>query len=200
MPKLAMKIKKEPSITYPVNGFSLLELLGSLSILTILLSTAIPHLISYTDNAELRTRMNHYKKLIQLARIEAISHSSYGVICHSDDGKECSNTKAWTRYLIIFADLNKNRKLDSQINEQPAYIHKIILNGNSHLFSSRSTPITFNEMGSSIFSNTTVSLCKTNIGMAIKVSNSGRIMTIEDKDGDLVADRTNDKMKCQYSN
>jgi len=188
---------KSNKLFYLAKGVTLIELIASITIISILASLTIPRANHFLNNTELNSSRIFYKKIVQLARAEAVSNASYGIMCHSIHGQLCTDSKDWNRYILVFADLNNNQQLDS--TEKLAYKHKIPEKSKVHVALSRSKPLIFNETGA-VLLNMTLSICMQKSGAAIIVSRSGRVRTIMDKNGDSKSDTGTDKMKCHYDN
>lgn len=92
------------------HGFTLLELLICLAIISILLLTASPKLGQLIHKNEADASINMLFRGWQHARSLAISRSTRVMVCGSDDGINCQ--KEWRRQLILFIDANKDFKPD----------------------------------------------------------------------------------------
>lgn len=91
-------------------GMTLLELLVSLSILTILLSLALPalsHTLKRTHNYTLTKQMI---QLIQYARSESIVKRRVITLCGSSNQQDCDGQ--WSKHILMFVDQNQNGKRD----------------------------------------------------------------------------------------
>jgi type IV fimbrial biogenesis protein FimT len=81
-------------------GFSLIELLVTMSLLAILLAMALPAFSSSRLNTVLRTSANNLLASTHLARGEAIKRNSPVTLCVSADGLVCG-TGDWSQGWIV---------------------------------------------------------------------------------------------------
>jgi type IV fimbrial biogenesis protein FimT len=83
-------------------GFTLVELMVTLSVAAVLMSIAVPNMSSFAKNSRLTTAANDVLRSFQVARSEAIKRQRNVVVCASDDNSTCSYGKftAW----IVFED------------------------------------------------------------------------------------------------
>ncbi|WP_172597677.1 GspH/FimT family pseudopilin [Sulfuriflexus mobilis] len=93
-------------------GFTLLELMSSMSIAVVLTTTAIPALNGLLQRSRITTEINTFVAHLHYARSEAIKRGQRVVICRSADGLSCARTEGWHRGWITFADSNANRERD----------------------------------------------------------------------------------------
>lgn len=92
------------------NGFSLTELLVTLSITSILLTSAAPMFRGILLNNRAASLTNNLLTALQIARSEAIKRNQDVTICKSNDSQTCSGN--WSDGWIIFSDLDHDRRLD----------------------------------------------------------------------------------------
>lgn len=91
-------------------GYTLLELLFTLVVIFILTSIAIPSFTSLIESSRSRHLYNTVFTLIQYVRGRSIFLYEDVIICPTKDDINCINN--WQLPLIIFIDLNKNKKRD----------------------------------------------------------------------------------------
>lgn len=92
-------------------GFTLLELLVSLTIVSILLFSALPGMSHLLNKNEAESSINTVFRAWQHARSLAVTRSKRVLLCGSDDGIHCK--KQWTNQLILFIDKNNDYQPDS---------------------------------------------------------------------------------------
>lgn len=97
-------------------GFTLLELLITLSILAILVGVGTPSFVSLSQDSTLVSQTNNVLGTIRFARREAVKRNADVVICQSSDGQTCTNGTDWSQGWIVFSDLNKNGQYDEPAN------------------------------------------------------------------------------------
>lgn len=87
------------------NGFTLLELMITVIILSIVVTIAVPSFLSLLQTNRLAGQVNQLVGAIHAARTEAIKMNRNVVFCHSSDGVACSAAPAtgWDGWLIALA-------------------------------------------------------------------------------------------------
>jgi type IV fimbrial biogenesis protein FimT len=93
-------------------GFSLIELLVTITIIGIMLGIALPNLSEMIRSNAVAAQSNHFSTTINLARSEAVKRNLNVFICVRD-GSACTTTGEWEDGWIVFADNNTNNTLDS---------------------------------------------------------------------------------------
>lgn len=96
-----------------VMGFTLIELIVTLSVAAILLALAIPSFTSAINQNRLASLGNDMLASLQGARMEAIRRNSRAVLCRSDDGASCAAGAQWNGW-ITFVDTNANGAVDGR--------------------------------------------------------------------------------------
>jgi type IV fimbrial biogenesis protein FimT len=95
-------------------GFTLIEALVSVSLLSIVIGLALPNfntqMAKWHRDSATRAFVDH----LQLARAIAIKTSRRVVVCSSEDGVNCtdSTNADWSAGWLIFRDENANKTLD----------------------------------------------------------------------------------------
>lgn len=97
------------------DGFSLIELLTCLAVIAILSSLAVPTFQHIAAKQEFKSIQSLIQQQTRLARSHALTVHQDIVICAAGDIKSCSNNQ-WQHGLLMYVDLNQNRKLDSEDN------------------------------------------------------------------------------------
>lgn len=101
-------------MTHPASpvryGYTLLEMLITLSISAILLSLAVPAFAGVIRQLQSDTMINTLAGHFQLARSTAITQRHPVVFCARASDIACGSD--WSRGALVFADPNNNRKLD----------------------------------------------------------------------------------------
>lgn len=93
-------------------GFTLIELMIAISLVAILLATAVPALDDFTNDARQTGAINDFISAIHLARNTAITTNSRVTMCASGSGTNCEVT-SWDSGWIVFADLNSSGSVDA---------------------------------------------------------------------------------------
>jgi len=95
-------------------GFTMVELLITIVVISILLATAVPAFQDFIKNNRLTAQTNEIVSSIQLARSEAVKRGTNSIVCASSNGTSCSDNKNdWVNGWIVFSDLNQNDAPDT---------------------------------------------------------------------------------------
>jgi len=161
-------------------GFTLIELLVTLSILTIMLSIAVPNLITFVQNSRLVGQANDLVTALNYARSEAIKRGVRVSICSRLDNTTCSGAAVfnWDTGWLIFVNPNNNAVVDIVAGETVLQVRQPLENGNT-LRTANMQRVTYQNTGFSGNADT-FRLCDsrgTARGRAIAVSLQGRVST-----------------------
>lgn len=85
-------------------GFSLIELLVTISIVAILLAAVVPSFSRSIANTHIATVRDNLISSLQFARSEAISRNVAVALCPSTDGANCTASSDWADGWIIYLD------------------------------------------------------------------------------------------------
>ena len=98
-------------------GFTLIELMVTISIGAMLMSLGVPMMRNLIERNAVSGQVNSFVGAVQLARSEAIKRGIQVVVCRSDNA-ETSNTPTcaasgtgWESGWIVFADRNTNEQM-----------------------------------------------------------------------------------------
>ena len=92
------------------DGFTLVELLLVLSILSILLALSLPNFQAMYAQRQADVVIRKVSKAIQLARMSAIRTGKLVTLCRSNSGVECGGQ--WRDGIIVSSDRNGDRKIN----------------------------------------------------------------------------------------
>ena len=95
-----------------IQGFTLIELIVTMAVVSIVLLTGMPALNDMTASNRLVTQINSIAGSLALARSEAIKTGSVVTICASSDSATC-NVTTWHSGWIAFTDVDKDTVVDS---------------------------------------------------------------------------------------
>jgi type IV fimbrial biogenesis protein FimT len=92
-------------------GFTLIELVTTLSVALVLLTIAVPNFSTMINNNTLSAQSNDLVQTLALARSEALTRKATVVLCKSNDELSCSvlDSAKWEQGWIMFVDTNGNR-------------------------------------------------------------------------------------------
>lgn len=167
-------------------GFTLLELLVALLILSLLASTAAPNLNDLLVKGRVDNEISQIHKLLSLARNSSINMESPVVVCPFSEGR-CVND--WSNEVIAFIDLNGNRSFDysedSSVSERIIFTKRKIEQGDFLSYSR--VKIVYQITGQTGGYNGTFRYCPSghpDKKRGLKVSLRGRVYTSSDIDND----------------
>ena len=89
------------SSSIKAGGFTLLELMMTLAILSILIAVAVPSFRDAVSNSQRRAALSSVNDAIALARTEAVTRSAPVILCASANHIACSNQNLWERGFIV---------------------------------------------------------------------------------------------------
>jgi Tfp pilus assembly protein FimT len=101
------------------SGFSLIELLGCISISATLLFSVLPQLNHMLSHSMLESRVSSLYRAIKEAKSAAIKHDSEIVICSLQAQKllcidKADDPQIWSQGWIVFEDENSNKLFDNK--------------------------------------------------------------------------------------
>lgn len=158
------------------HGFTLLEALLSVAILTTILAAGVPAFASLAQKTALRAEQDTMFAAIQYARGLAVTTASRVVLCPSNSETMCQDDPDWHKGWIVFVDDNHNRERDEG---ETIYLVGDKAEDGFQITSSRyRRRIGFLPTGMSYGSNVTLRFCPPSganvVPKAIVISNSGR--------------------------
>ncbi len=156
-------------------GFSLIELMTTISVVAIVLAIGVPGFQSIVQNNKLTTELNRLVTDLHLSRMEAIKRNENVTICKKNTaGTDCNNAGAWGLGWIVFVDPNRNGTVDvgeEIIRVNPELDTSITLTFPNNRITYTSQGFAYGFAGSFVISDSRgVSHSKTRI-----ISNTGRI-------------------------
>jgi type IV fimbrial biogenesis protein FimT len=94
------------------SGFTMMELIVTMSIVAILLMIGIPSFRYVTASNRISTEVNGLLGDMQFARSEAVKEGLWVTVCSSNDGQNCNGGPTWQSGWIVFLDSNDNQTVD----------------------------------------------------------------------------------------
>lgn len=156
-------------------GFSLVELMGTLTLGTVLVTTAVPTFDGLLAKTRMSGEVNDLISHLYLARSEAVKRFAPAVLCPSANASECLDEPQWHRGYILFADTNNDGERDE--GEEILKERRGESNQLTALSSIHRKRVTYRPNGMSGGANLTVTFCDTRNATppkAVIVSNTGR--------------------------
>lgn len=96
----------------PPRGFTLIELMVAIMVLSILLGIAVPSFRDAALGSRLTGYANDLVAGVQIARSEAIKRNAPVVLCASEDGETCGTGAGWEVGWVVLAPPRDVPKLD----------------------------------------------------------------------------------------
>lgn len=156
-------------------GFTLVELMVTVSIASILLAVAVPSYQSIMRESRLTTQANELMTALHYARSEAIKRGMRITICKSADGASCGGN--WSNGWIVFSDAGATGgTVDASDEVLRAFpgLKGSTLNTGSNFANWISYLPNGRSQGSGNLPNGTFNLCNQASGRNINVNNAGR--------------------------
>ena len=110
---------KNDITTYKYNsGFTLIEMIVTVSIVSILASIAVPSFTSMIERNKATTATNEMVSALLLARSEALKRRNNVTVCTSIDQTTCAGNgeKDFANGWIVFVDCDKDRVVDAAVD------------------------------------------------------------------------------------
>ncbi|HEY6530493.1 MAG TPA: GspH/FimT family pseudopilin [Cellvibrionaceae bacterium] len=100
-------------------GFTLIEMMVTITIAGILLAVAVPSFKSFITRNAVENLQTRFAAAITAARSEAASRNTFITICGSNNGTACVADQ-WKAGWIVFVDSNANAAIDAANGTVPA--------------------------------------------------------------------------------
>lgn len=93
-------------------GYTLIELMSMLAVVSILVTVGLPMLNVFFDSNRMVSNTNDLVGGLNIARSEAIKQQSRITMCQSSDSATCTGSAQWEDGWIVFQDPNGNATVD----------------------------------------------------------------------------------------
>ena len=94
-------------------GWSLLEMLAVVAVLSLLLVLAVPSLQKWQHQQRLLAQAQAFMHTLQWVRSQALVLRTRVTVCTSSDGKACTLSGGWQQGWLVFEDGNANASVDA---------------------------------------------------------------------------------------
>lgn len=156
-------------------GFTLIELIITLSIISIITAYGLPNYHEFKQNQTMTQEINRLSSTIRFARSQSIISGQHVILCATHSFTACDGNSQWHQGWMVFTDSNRNRIFDA--NDQ-ALLHENSMNEGLQVMASVYRPkIRFDATGFAPGTNLTIRFCDSRgaeHGKAIIISNVGR--------------------------
>lgn len=157
-------------------GFSAIELLVSLAVISTLMINVYPSLCHFVAKERSTVLINTLAGALAFARAESIKKQKAIITCQSNNGRECGTSPDWHKGWIIFTDDNNNKERDEE--ETLLRVYSATDNGTRAKFN-RSTNnyyVRYQPTGRA-YPNGTFLICNpvVGVGKALILANTGRV-------------------------
>jgi len=142
-----------------VSGFTLTELMVTLTIGAILLTAGAPSLSRFIESNRLATVTNEFIIQVNTARAEAVKRGVPVILCESTSGTACTTTGSWNNGWLAFADVDSSSAWT--VGDSMLLVHAAIP-GNLSITSAANT-VTFNRLGTVDAGNGDYVICNSKI-------------------------------------
>lgn len=168
------------------HGLTLLELIVTLTVVTLLAGLALPSFSQLSRHLKTGTATDTVRSMVNMARSEAVKRGTRVIVCPSLDGAVCTGQSASD--LLVYSDHNRDGDPDpgSQPIARQALVETVSLSYNRPY-------LAFSPRGHAYGTNGSFSICLPNdltAGAMLIISNTGRPRTAQDYDGDGVVERS----------
>jgi type IV fimbrial biogenesis protein FimT len=157
-----------------LRGFTIIELLIVIAILSILLTLGVPSFRDFMLNSRMTSQANDFVLALAYAKSEAVKRNLPVTVCSRATDDTCAGNTTWDTGWLVFLDTDSDGDVDGEAVLQV----RAPLEGNNTLRAGNRPRVTFRNTGFSPGFNDTFNLCDFRgvaEGRTIVVSNLGRV-------------------------
>lgn len=168
-----------------IRGFTLIELIITLSLLMLILGLGVPSMNSLIAKQGVHQTADLIVRAVHLSRSEAIRRGNRVILCFSNNSSNCNSSSP--EHLLIFNDPD-HTGAPTSINE---LIQVVSLDTDRLRLHYNRSLLAFSARGHAAGTNGTFTICSADgQGAMLVVSILGRIRQAVDYDGDGVVEKT----------
>ncbi len=158
-------------------GFTLLELLITVALISIVTALAVPSMRSFSQNDRLTTNINTMVGHLAYARSEAVKRHAQVSICISNDTLGCTGG-SWEDGWMVYVDVNANGTFDpATLGEDILRVNQAMDGNNTLTPTGYVAQVTYDNRGF-VTSTGSFLLCDARtgaFGKTITITNTGRV-------------------------
>lgn len=162
-------------------GFTLIELLIAVSVMAVILTTAVPALGNFIAQQRMTAAANQLVSHLNYARHEAVFRNQAVAACPSSDGASCTGGNRWDIGWIVYLDPER----EGQPAEPEDVLRVVEPRDELLMHSAGRYRVRFQGHGGAYGTNLTIRVCapgEPERARAVIVSNPGRIRSSRDID------------------
>lgn len=161
-------------------GFTLIELMVSVSVVAILLTVGVPSFNRFIEHTLITKTSHEVRSGLALARTEAVKRNSPVQLCNLDtQTNSCAGLAAvgrtvWTAGFLVFRDLNNNRLYEPQ---QDLLLREVVFDDAVTVSWGRGDLLIYASTGRPQLGNSSFNILHTQSqqGRRLVLNNSGRV-------------------------
>lgn len=157
------------------HGFTLIELIIAMLIISILMAYALPNYRNFKQNQTMTQELNRLSATINFARSQSIIAGEHIILCATQSFTACDGDSQWHKGWMVFTDKNQDKVFN---NNDMMILNENNMSGQLTAMASTHRPtIRFDRMGATPGTNLTIRFCDERgyeQGKAIIISNVGR--------------------------
>lgn len=116
-----------------IQAFTLIELLISITIVSLIATTVLPNLSTFLINVRVNNKISELQRLLLATRNNAVNKNETVTICPLSSSNICENS--WKNTISIFIDINNNGIYEPGKNEELIFVKEAMMNNDTLLFS-----------------------------------------------------------------